>query len=169
MEKYKDFGLTDNELLSLMLNVKKLLNKDIGSNVQILVPITEEDASIFNLTKEQLAIITHDYIIRSHSGQYTFVRYDQDWNILIDLSDFQILGRKAIREIKACDFDTYVYLDEYKLLLIGSSDGIDATISDVEPDQVEEAVLMVASLAGSYGVITGNFDTLEECYWGPRD
>lgn len=168
MKTQKYFGLTFYEFSTLALHVQKLLNKDIGSSVQILVPITDEDVSLFNLTKEQLANIVRDYILHTFPGHYTFVRFDIDKNILFDLSEYQIITRQAIRGIKSSDFETSVYIDEYKILLIGSYWGIDATISEVDPDQIEDAQLMVKSLDGTYGIIHTNFEGLKECYYGPR-
>lgn len=167
--KMKKLGIVPEESImnKKMLN-KKVLEfslKNLKSDAQV-TEITREEDSQLNLTQENLAIQVRDSLALAYPDTLKFDRCDEDGNILFELTEFEYNRLNAIDVLKEHLCDASIYIEEYKLLIISCSCGaIIGQIAGVEPDQAEEAEIMVRRLCKMYEDIKLNFYSLKYSYF----
>lgn len=155
--------LTKEERNIIIDKVIAILN-NIQPDIQVKVMIGEEESYKLKLTKESFAIKVRDYISQSYPKSFIFNRFDEDWNILFDLTLSENTRLKAIKELEENDSDASIYIEDYRLLLISDCGAIIGQISDIELDHAEEAEIMVRMFDGMYGVIMTDYDSLKDLY-----
>lgn len=170
---FEELGIPNEEKAIIIKETRNLIktNNDLFLGPKII--IDEKDSLKLNLTletKKVLAERIRDYVLLYFPKAFEFDRFDEEWNILFKLSGYEIARREAIRFLEQnWEYCSY-YLGDYKLLIVACEFGlIIGQISEVEPEDTDEAALMVNSLYNQYGHIRGEFRQIKDLYLKDND
>ena len=139
-------------------------NQITNGSDNINVGVNDDDSSKLKVTKDVFANIVRSEVEKFFSPYLTFERYDDNWNVCFEITDFQIQRRTAIKKLAESRQGSTAYLNDYKDLIVSRGGGIIGEISDVEIDQINEAAYMVGRVNKMYSFYTASFKELIDEY-----